>query len=38
MRNILLAAALLAALPAQSLLIRPDRDDAEYVELATRYP
>ncbi len=38
MRNVLVAAALLAALPAYSVLIRPDRDDAEYVELATRYP
>jgi hypothetical protein len=28
----------LAALPAMALDIRPDRDDAEYVELATRYP
>jgi hypothetical protein len=26
------------ALPAHSILIRPDRDDAEYLELATRYP
>lgn len=25
------------ALPAAALLIRPDRDDAEYLELATRY-
>ena len=24
--------------PAHAILIRPDRDDAEYVELATRYP
>ena len=28
----------LAALPAFALDIRPDRDDAEYLELATRYP
>jgi secreted trypsin-like serine protease len=34
----LLAAALLAlALPAAAILIRADRDDAEYLELATRY-
>lgn len=33
----LLAAAVLAAPPAAALLIRPDRDDAEYLELATRY-
>ena len=26
-----------AVLPAQALLIRADRDDAEYLELATRY-
>lgn len=31
-------AALLASLPAAAILIRPDRDDAEYLELATRYP
>ena len=34
----LLAAGLAAALPAYPILIRPDRDDAEYLELATRYP
>ena len=34
----LLAAGLAAALPAAPILIRPDRDDAEYLELATRYP
>ena len=33
-----LALALAAALPASALLIRPDRDDAEYLELATKYP
>lgn len=36
-----LAAALLAtlaALPSAAILTRPDRDDAEYRELATRYP
>ena len=32
-----LLAAALAAQPAGALLIRPDRDDAEYLELATRY-
>ena len=32
-----LAAAALAALPAPAVLIRADRDDAEYLELATRY-
>jgi hypothetical protein len=34
-------AALLAccsAFPAAAILIRPDRDDSEYLELATRYP
>jgi hypothetical protein len=33
----LAACACLWALPAAALLIRPDRDDAEYLELATRY-
>jgi hypothetical protein len=28
----------LAASPAAALLARPDRDDAEYLDLATRYP
>jgi hypothetical protein len=38
-RTLLLAALLaLPALPAAALLTRPDRDDAEYLELATRYP
>jgi secreted trypsin-like serine protease len=32
-----LAAALLAANPVQALLVRADRDDAEYVEMATKY-
>jgi len=32
-----LVAASLAALPAGALLMRADRDDAEYLELATRY-
>jgi Trypsin len=36
-RICLLAAALLAANPAQALLIRADRDDAEYAEMATKY-
>ena len=31
------AAALCCAFSASALLIRPDRDDAEYLELATRY-
>ena len=26
------------ALPCEAILIRPDRDDAEYLELAARYP
>ena len=38
MRSIAFLAALLAAVPAQAILIRADRDDAEYLELATRYP
>ena len=38
MRLILLVAALFCALPASAILTRADRDDAEYVELATRYP
>ena len=37
MRSILLAAALALPLPAWALLIRADRDDAEYLELATKY-
>jgi hypothetical protein len=38
-RSALIAALLiLAACPAGALLTRPDRDDAEYLELATRYP
>jgi hypothetical protein len=32
-----LAAALAAAWPCAAIVIRPDRDDAEYVELASRY-
>src|SRR5258706_12191653 len=35
---LLLAAGLAAALPASGILIRSDREDAEYLELATRYP
>lgn len=31
-------AAACASLPAAALLIRPDRDEAEYLELASRYP
>ena len=38
MRSILLIAALCASLPCAAILIRPDRDDAEYLELATKYP
>ncbi len=36
-RPCFLAAVLFAALPAAALLIRADRDDAEYLELASRY-
>ena len=36
--GVVLLASLAASLPAAAILIRPDRDDAEYVELATRYP
>jgi hypothetical protein len=36
-RVFLAAAAALLALPAHSILIRADRDDAEYLEMATRY-
>jgi Trypsin len=36
-RIALLLAAGCAALPAPALLIRPDREDAEYLELASRY-
>ena len=36
--TILWLAAFLAAAPAYAIVIRPDRDDAEYIELATRYP
>jgi hypothetical protein len=35
---ILLVASFLSSLPCGAILIRPDRDDAEYLELATRYP
>jgi V8-like Glu-specific endopeptidase len=39
MRSQWLCIALLAvAFPPHAILIRPDRDDAEYLELATRYP
>jgi hypothetical protein len=37
MRYLLAALALAAALPAQAILIRPDRDDAEYLEMATKF-
>ena len=35
--RLLAAAAIAAAFPAWALVLRADRDDAEYVELATRY-
>jgi hypothetical protein len=34
---LILAAALAAAWPCAAIVVRPDRDDAEYVELASRY-
>ena len=37
MRLLFLTAVLFFSFPAQSILIRPDRDDAEYLELATKY-
>ena len=37
-RHFLAWAALGCSLPAAALLTRPDRDDAEYLELASRYP
>ena len=37
-RHFLAWAALWCSLPAAALLTRPDRDDAEYLELASRYP
>ena len=36
-RSLLALAACCSTLPAAALLIRPDRDDAEYLELASRY-
>jgi hypothetical protein len=36
--TLLVAVAFAGALPASAILIRADRDDAEYLELATRYP
>jgi hypothetical protein len=38
MRLLFAVAVLAASLPAAAILIRPDRDDAEYQELATKYP
>jgi hypothetical protein len=38
MRHLLLLAFLFASLPCAAILTRSDRDDAEYLELATRYP
>ncbi|MBK8325147.1 MAG: trypsin-like serine protease [Betaproteobacteria bacterium] len=37
-RTALAAVLALAVAPASALLLRPDRDDAEYLDLATRYP
>jgi len=37
MRSVLLALVSAVSLPAAAILIRPDRDDAEYLELATKY-
>jgi hypothetical protein len=37
-RFLCVLAAAFGALPAAAILIRADREDAEYVELATRYP
>jgi len=36
-RNALLLAAMAAALPAPAILTRADREDAEYLEMATKY-
>lgn len=38
MRSILTALLFIAATPAAAILIRSDRDDAEYLELANKYP
>jgi hypothetical protein len=38
MRLLLALLLAVASLPAAAILIRPDRDDAEYQELATKYP
>jgi hypothetical protein len=38
MRKILAVLLVTTAMPAAPILIRPDRDDAEYLELATKYP
>lgn len=37
MRYLIAALALLVAVPAHAILIRPDRDDAEYLEMATKF-
>jgi len=37
-RYLLVLVAACGALPAAALTIRPDRDDAEYLELSSRYP
>jgi hypothetical protein len=36
-RTLLLLGAIVASLPAAAIVMRPDRDDAEYLELASRY-
>src|ERR1051326_2394187 len=38
MRQIFAVLLVMTTMPAAAILIRPDRDDAEYLELATRYP
>ena len=38
MRLIVAVLLFISSLPVAAILIRPDRDDAEYVELATKYP
>jgi hypothetical protein len=37
-RSVIALCAALVALPAAALQMRPDRDEAEYLELASRYP
>jgi len=38
MRKIFTALLVITTMPAAAILIRPDREDAEYLELATKYP